>query len=60
LFNGDYEIELFDGLGRRLFSISFRAEKYKFDISTLNPGVYYCKVFDIKSGKSYLQKITKI
>ena len=60
LFNGDYEIELFDGLGRRLFSISFRAQKYKFDISSLNPGVYYCKVFDIKSGKSYLQKITKI
>jgi hypothetical protein len=60
LLNGAYELELFDALGRRLLNLSFSAEKYNLDLSTLNTGVYYCKVFDIKNGKSHIQKITKI
>jgi hypothetical protein len=59
LLNGEYELELFDALGRRLLNLSFSGEKYKFDISTMNPGVYYCKVFNINNGKSHLQKISK-
>lgn len=59
LLDGAYELELFDALGRRLLNLSFSGEKYKFDISTINPGVYYCKVFDINNGKSHIQKISK-
>jgi len=39
---------------------SYSAEKFTFDISNLIPGIYYSRISDSKTGKSFVQKIIKI
>jgi hypothetical protein len=58
--SGNYTIELFDGLGRKHLNQTFSGQKFKFEMSQLNPGIYYCKIQNQNSGQSIVKKITKI
>jgi hypothetical protein len=58
--SGEYTIELFDGLGREHLNQTFSGQKFKFEMSQLNPGIYYCKIQHKYSGQSIVKKITKI
>jgi hypothetical protein len=58
--SGEYTIELFDGLGRKYLNQTFSGQKFKFEISQLNSGIYYCKIKNQNSRQSIVKKITKI
>jgi hypothetical protein len=57
---GSYKIEILDGLGRRYINVGFTGNKFKFEISQLNPGIYFCRINNTVSGQTFVRKITKI
>lgn len=49
------KIEIYNGLGTLIYQ---NKNQSKIDLSLLSPGLYYCKVFDLK-GRSGVKKIIK-